>query len=180
MTSGYPAKSSIIFYVRCNLGTPKSTWTRATSTRIVFRTPLFLVFSRLRFLNCNVTCAVWPAYSPQRIRTYKPLSLQSYYSNLHPPKWYSTCGNESLLRDPFLLQFNLSKEMSELISTEHGSEELIAPDAGTQEHAEDPTPASTLWGTGNTPSLPSIDIQHNTVSFRAVWVASILTQILDL
>jgi hypothetical protein len=68
--------------------------------------------------------------------------------------------------------------MPELSSTGHVSEELIAPDAGTQEHAEDPTPA--LSETLSAPSLPSIDSQRNIVSFRALWVALILTQILDL
>jgi hypothetical protein len=57
--------------------------------------------------------------------------------------------------------------MSELNSTEHASAELITPDAGAQEHAEDPEATSASWETGSAPSLPSIDSQRNNVSFRA-------------
>ena len=67
--------------------------------------------------------------------------------------------------------------MSELNSTEHVSEDLIAPGAGTQEHAVDSTSAS--WETGSAPSLPSIDSQRSTVSFKAMLVALMLTQIPD-
>ena len=58
--------------------------------------------------------------------------------------------------------------MTEPNSTSHGSEALIAPDARSQEHAEDPTPASASWGTRSAPSLPAIDSQRNAGSFRAV------------
>jgi hypothetical protein len=57
--------------------------------------------------------------------------------------------------------------MAEVNSTGHGSEELTAPDAGTQQPAEDPTPASGPWGTESAPPPPLIDGQRNTVSFTA-------------
>jgi hypothetical protein len=102
-----------------------------------------------------------------------PLSLRFYF-NLER---HSTWEEESLLRD--YSHFNLASlsanEMSELNSTEHVSEDLIAPDAGTQEHAVDST--SELWETGGPPSLPSIDSQRSTVSFKAMLVSLMLTQI---
>jgi hypothetical protein len=67
--------------------------------------------------------------------------------------------------------------MSELNSTEHVSEDLIAPGAGTQEHAVDSTSGS--WEIGSAPSLPSIDTQRSTVSFKTMLVALMLTQISD-
>jgi hypothetical protein len=44
---------------------------------------------------------------------------------------------------------------------------LFTPDAGAQEHAEDPEATSASWETGSAPSLPSVDSQHDNVSFRA-------------
>jgi hypothetical protein len=72
-------------------------------------------------------------------------------------------------RDPFLLHLTLfnAKEMSELNSTEHALAELIAPDAGAQEHAEEPEATPASWETGSAASLPSIDSQRNNVGFRA-------------
>ena len=58
--------------------------------------------------------------------------------------------------------------MSELNSTEHASAELLTPDAGAQEHAEDPEATSASWETGSAPSLPSIDSQRNNVSLEQV------------
>jgi hypothetical protein len=97
--------------------------------------------------------------------------LRSYYSDLQQVQRYSACGEESLLRDSSLIQFSRSKEMAEFNSTGHGLKEPTAPDAGTQQPAEDPTPASAPWGAESAPPPPLIDGQRNTVSFTAVWAA---------
>jgi hypothetical protein len=97
--------------------------------------------------------------------------LQIVIAHSYPTlKQYTIHGDKSLLREThssFILTLFNAKEMSELNSAEHASAELIAPDAGAQEHAEEPEATPASWETGSAASLPSIDSQRNNVCFRA-------------